>query len=135
MASIAMMVGGAVVNALAFTGSNYMFSKLQSHSEVERHNKAMEQFTAAQEAYQRERIQTLDFINQKLREQGHAEHTFKNVDYAIQEYNRVTNKTLQFPSKPTLSDFYEPTEEQKTQEIVFIVLSMGIVYFIAQKYK
>ena len=28
MASAAMMIGGAVVNALAFTGGNFLFSKL-----------------------------------------------------------------------------------------------------------
>ena len=28
MASVAIMVGGALVNALAFSGSNYLFSKL-----------------------------------------------------------------------------------------------------------
>ena len=28
MAAIGMMIGGAVVNALAFTGSNYLFSTL-----------------------------------------------------------------------------------------------------------
>ena len=30
MAAIGMMIGGAVVNALAFTGSNYLFSTLSS---------------------------------------------------------------------------------------------------------
>jgi hypothetical protein len=30
MASIAMLVGGALVNALAFSGSNYLFSMLRS---------------------------------------------------------------------------------------------------------
>jgi len=32
--SLVMMVGGAVVNALAFSGSNFMFSKLQNHDEI-----------------------------------------------------------------------------------------------------
>ena len=130
-----MMVGGAVVNALAFSGSNYMFSKLQSHDEIKRHNIAMERLEAAQDAYERQRIQQLDFINEKLREQGHAAHTFKDVDSAIREYNLVTNKTLQFPSPPKFSDFYQPTENQKMEEIAFIVVGMTIVYFIAQRFK
>ena len=128
-----MMVGGAVVNALAFSGSNFMFSKLQSHDEIKRHNKAMEQLQAAQDAYERKRIETLDFINEKLREQNHAEHTFKNVDYAIKEYNLVTNKSLSIPPEPKFSDYYQPTEKQKMGEIAFIVVGMTIVYLFAQK--
>lgn len=135
MASLVMMVGGAVVNALAFSGSNFLFSKLQSHHEIERHNRAMEQLEKAQDLYDRQRIEYLDFINQKLREQNHAEHTFKNVDEAIREYNLVTNKTLSLPSPPKFTDFYHPTEKEKAEEIAFIVIGMTIVYFIAQKFK
>jgi hypothetical protein len=46
MASIALMIGGAVVNALAFSGSSYMFSKLgheDAHEEQIRHDKAVEE--------------------------------------------------------------------------------------------
>ena len=128
-----MMVGGAVVNALAFSGSNYMFSKLQSHDEIKRRNNAMEQLQAAEDAYERKRIETLDFINEKLRQQNHAEHTFRNVDTAIKEYNLATNQTLRIPPKPKFSDFYRLTESQKMGEIAFIVVGMTIVYFIAQK--
>ena len=41
MASLMMMVGGAVVNALAFSGSNYLFSKMHSDEERKRHDKAI----------------------------------------------------------------------------------------------
>ena len=46
MASIAMLIGGALVNALAFTGSSYMFSRLSKDStdaERKRHDSAIEQ--------------------------------------------------------------------------------------------
>ena len=56
-----MMVGGAVVNALAFSGSNYMFSKLQSNDEIKRHNKAMENLQAAQDAYEKKENRNLRF--------------------------------------------------------------------------
>ena len=32
MASIGFLIGGAVINALAFTGSNYLFSSLSKES-------------------------------------------------------------------------------------------------------
>lgn len=135
MASLVMMVGGAIVNALAFSGSNYLFSKLQNGEERERHNKAMEQLARAQDQYEKKRIAQLDFINDKLRQQGHANKTFVNVDAAIKEYNVVTGKKVETTAPPKLSDFYQPSEEQKIGEIAFIVIGMTVVYFIASKVK
>ena len=46
-----MLVGGAMVNALAFSGSNYLFSMLRSsdlNEERKRHDQAVEQLQAAQ---------------------------------------------------------------------------------------
>ena len=36
MATLAVMIGGAAINALAFSGSNYLFSKLSDHGKAER---------------------------------------------------------------------------------------------------
>ena len=59
--AVAMMIGGAVVNALAFTGSNFLFSKLgknnDAEAESERHDKAVEQLEAAQAAWSQKRTQ------------------------------------------------------------------------------
>ena len=45
--AVAMMIGGAVVNSLAFTGGNFLFSKLgktqDAEKERERHDRAVEQ--------------------------------------------------------------------------------------------
>ena len=53
--AVAMMIGGAVVNALAFTGSNYLFSHLgksgDAEAERKRHDKALEQLEEAQAAW------------------------------------------------------------------------------------
>lgn len=132
MGSLVMMIGGAVVNALAFSGSNYMFSKLGTDNERKRHNRAMEQLASAQDAYERQRLAQLDFINTKLKLEGHASHTFKDVDNAIKEYYLVTGEQLPKLPPPKFSDFYRPSEKQKFQEIVFIVVGMTVVYFIAK---
>ena len=50
-AAIGMMFGGALVNALAFSRSNYFFSKLDkgdADEEQKRHDKAVEQLQTAQ---------------------------------------------------------------------------------------
>jgi len=46
MASVSFMFGSALVNALAFTGGNFLFSLGNKHGsldEAKRHNKAMEE--------------------------------------------------------------------------------------------
>ena len=51
MASVAMLIGGALANALAFTGSSYFFHRLSKDSidrERKRHNVAKEQLQKAQ---------------------------------------------------------------------------------------
>ena len=45
MASIAMLIGGGLANALAFTGSSYLFHRLSADNidaERKRHNAAIE---------------------------------------------------------------------------------------------
>ena len=108
MASIAMLVGGALVNALAFSGSNYLFTILRSSGvdeERKRHDKAVEQLQAAQASWSRKRTERLDFINKELRRQGHAVKTFRDVDAAMHEYAQVTGHNLDTmgpePNSPT----------------------------------
>ena len=65
-----MLVGGALVNALAFSGSNYLFTMLRSSGvdeERKRHDKAVEQLQAAQASWTRKRTERLHFINEELR--------------------------------------------------------------------
>ena len=133
---MAMMVGGAIVNALAFTGGNYLFSHMGSHSdeERERHDKAVEQLEAAQVAWNKKRTERLDFINEQMQKEHHAEQTFDDVDQAMKQYYYVTGKQLDpLPPEPKLSDFYTPSPDQQNREIVFIVLGMGATAFVAYK--
>ena len=134
MASIAMLVGGAIVNALAFSGSNFLFSKLKTDEERKRHDKAIEQLQAAQAEWSRKRTERIDFINEDLRRQNHAVQTFHDVDQAMQEYYLVTGKSLNpIGSEPQLSDFYTPSDDQKNREYLFIILGMATTGLIAYK--
>ena len=80
MATLAVMIGGAAINALAFSGSNYLFSKLSDHGEAERkrHDLAMEEFQKARDKWNKERVKRLDFINKRLREQQDARQAISN---------------------------------------------------------
>ena len=51
MASVAMQIGGALANALAFTGSSYLFHRLSKKSidaKRKRHDEAIEKLQKAQ---------------------------------------------------------------------------------------
>lgn len=137
MASLAMLVGGALVNALAFSGSSYLFSKLRSSEideERKRHDKAVEQLQAAQAAWSRKRTERLDWLNDELRRQGHALKTFRDVDEAMRRYAEVTGRNVEpLEPEPQLSDFYHPSEGQRDREIAFIILGMIGTGLIAYK--
>lgn len=132
-----MLIGGALVNALAFSGSNFLFSLFRSRGvdeERRRHDKAVEQLQAAQVAWSRRRAERLDWINEELRRQGHAVRTFQDVDAAIREYAQVTGKTLDpLEPEPQLSDYYQPSTDQKDREIAFVILGMAATGLVAYK--
>ena len=88
MASVVMLVGGVLVNALAFSGSNYLFSMLRRSGvdeERKHHNKAVEQLQAAQANWSRRRTERLDWINEELRRQNYAVQTFRDANAAIRK--------------------------------------------------
>ena len=132
-----MLVGGALVNALAFSGSNRLFSRLRSSGldeERKRRDKAVEQLHAAQAELSRKRTELLDWISEDLRRQGHAIQNFRDVDDAMREYSRVTGNIID-PLGPEskLYDFYVPSSGQKDCVIAFIVLGMAATGIIAYK--
>ena len=75
-----MMVGGAIVNAVAFTGGNFLFSKLSHNDsaaiEREHHDKALEQLQSVQAAWSKKRTQRLDWINAQMQREKHVVDTF-----------------------------------------------------------
>lgn len=136
--AVIMMIGGAAVNALAFSGSNYLFSHMGKNSDEERkrHDKAMEKLQEETTAWNEKRTERLDFINEQMKKERHATEEFDNADTAMKEYYYITGKQLPaLPPKPVLSDFYTPSEDQKNREIAFIVGGMVLTGFLVYKIK
>ena len=103
MESLLFTVGGAVVNALVFSGTNYIFSRLTDHGveERKRHDLALEKLQRTRDEWDRYRMKQLDFINKRLREINEARAYINNVDEAIVEYYRVFAKQIKpLPSEP-----------------------------------
>ena len=132
-----MLVGGALVNALAFSGSNYLFTILRSSGvdeECKRHDKAVKQLQVSQVSWSQKRTERLDWINEELRQQGHAVKTFRDVDAAMQQYAQITGHNLDpLGPKPQLADFYHPSDGQKDREITFIILGMATTGLVAYR--
>jgi Flp pilus assembly protein TadB len=132
MATVAMMVGGAIINALAFSGSNYLFSKVHT-DEMNKHNLALEQLAKEREEYEKKRQERLDFINDRMREMNHSEQTFSNVDEAMEKYYELTGKPLpELGAEPKLDDFYTVSDSQKILDYTIIVGGLFLTYYIAK---
>ena len=135
MASIGFLIRGALVNALAFTGSNYLFSSLSRESidkEQKRHNKAIKDLQRAQIEWAKKRQEQLDYINSEIAKEHKAEKRFMDLNSAMQQYFIVTGRQLEpLAPKPVLSDIYVPSEDHHNRELAFITLSMvGITAFL-----
>ena len=85
MASLLFTVGGAVVNASAFSGTNFVFGRLTAHGEKERerHDLALERLQKARDEWNKDQMKRVDFINKRL-----------HVDEAMLEYYRVFAKQI-----------------------------------------
>jgi len=138
MASIAIMVGGAVLNATAFIGGNYLARALgggdkAALAEKVRHDKALEAYQAAYAKYTRDRTKLLDWIATNAQIKAEAKQNFTDTDYAFKLYNQTHPDELMTPPKePKFSDFYQPSEQQKKGELMFVgagALALGFAAF------
>ena len=97
MASVAMLIGGAIANTLAFTGSSYLFLRLSVNSidtKTKRHDAVIEQLQKAQIEWVKRRQQRIDFINKQLRLERKAETKFTELNDAMREYHEVFGHEL-----------------------------------------
>ena len=74
MTPILFIVGGAMVNALAFSDTNFIFSRLTDHGaeERKRHDLAIKKIQRARDEWNKDRMKRLYFINRRLREKNEA---------------------------------------------------------------
>ena len=73
----------------------------------------------------------MDFINKRLHEQQDARQAISNLEDGMREYYRVFVKRIKpLGPEPVFSDFYSPLENQKKEEIFFIVFGTGLISYI-----
>jgi len=104
MASIAIMVGGAVLNAVAFFGGKYLARVLGGSDkaaleEKGHHDKALEEYQAAYAKYMRDCTRLLDWIATNTQIKAEAKQNFTNTDYAFKLYNQAHPDERMIPPK------------------------------------
>ena len=108
MASVLFTGGGAVVNALAFSGTNFLFSRFTNHGaeECKRHDLTLKKVQRARDEWNRDRMKRLDFMNKRLREKNEARTYINNVDEEMLEYYCVFAKNIKsLPPEPNYQIF------------------------------
>ena len=138
MATLAIMIGGAVLNAATFIGGNYLAKALSGDSgqavldERKRHDLALEKYQADYAQYQKDRTQLLDWIAEQDRKKDKAIHDFQGTDQALALYNQTHRAKVVLPKEPEFSDYYKPSPQQKNGELLFIgagTLALGYAAF------
>ena len=88
MANLAVIIEGAAINLLAFSGSNNLFSKLSDHGQEKRkkHDLAIENFQKAKDEWNKKQMKKIDFINKRLHDKQHAKQAITDLEDGMREY-------------------------------------------------
>ena len=120
MASIAIAIGGAVLNATSFI-ARYLSvdDKAQAEKERERHDHALEKYNEAVDRFGERQEKLQDFIAENDRLKYQTSQNLVNVDNALKLYNQTYNEKIVL-KKPQITDYYSPSNQQKTAEILYV---------------
>ena len=140
MASIAIMIGGAIINATTFVGGSYLAKYLSgkdTDAERKRHDLALEKYEKDYQVWQKNRQKVLDWYSQRRDEKDRAGQDLANTDEALKLYNRVHEAVDQpqvsLGKEPSWGNYYKPSSSQKTAEIVYVAGGMmGVVYLASR---
>ncbi len=95
---IAMSLVGAVLNATAFIGGNYLaktFSGNDADQERVRHDKALEKFTSDHNRWSQKRQEIYDYINMQKEKRSSAI-DFNIIDDSLELYKNTQLENLVF---------------------------------------
>ena len=132
------MIGGAIGNAVAFTGGNYLAKYLSGDTaaamqkEREGHDCALEACQAAYAKYIRDRTKLLYGIAKNAQKKAQPKQNFTNT---FKLYNQAHPETRMIPPKePKFSDFYQPSEQQKNGELLSVGASTLVLGYAAFRF-
>ena len=132
MASLIALAGGAVVNALAFSGSNFLFHKLSSSDEErKRHDLAIESYQRDHNRWMEDRQQEIDAEQRRRRAAQRSENHLQELDASMREYAKAWE--VRNP-EPKFSQYYHPSEDQKKKDylggLVAVAAIGGVAWYV-----
>ena len=128
------IIGASILSAAMFTIGGAIYDQFRN-SDVERHNKAMEKLNEETVKYNRERQMTLEYINYQLKMQQDAISNFNDIDSALVRYNELfPDNKIELRDKPTISDYYIPSDEKINTEYVLVIGSGLLTGYIVYNY-
>ena len=126
---LATLIGGAVLNATSFIGGNYLAKYLSGSNldeERKRHDLAIEKLQKSRDEWNRKRQKYQDYLYKQTLKKNKAELDFTHTDIALEKLEQT---------EPVLTDYYEPSEQQKQGEILYIILGGAVVLLLIKKMK
>lgn len=136
MANIDIMIGGVIINVMAYVGGNYLAKYLSSDSaceEKKRHDLAVEMYEKEYQKYQEKRTKLNDYIATNDGMKDEAKENIENSDYALKLYNE-TRQDQKDVNEPQLSDCYKPSPNQKRGEMIYVGVSALAIGFAASHF-
>ena len=132
MASLLALAGGALINAVAFSGTNYMFHNLSSSDEERHsHNLKIEIFQKDHNAWIEKRQNNIDAEQKRKRAARTAEDHMRELDASMREYARAWETAN---PEPKFYQYYHPSEDHKKKDYLgtFVAVAAigGVAYYV-----
>ena len=128
------VVAGGLFNAVAFAGAGYVFHKLDKkgyEDEMERHNLAMEQLTAAREKWYEKTVEKKNKIALLRQRLNDANKNLDDTNEAL--HNLQTAMDEDIGPEPTLDEYYEPSDDMKMYTNVVVGVTRSVAGVLASK--
>jgi len=136
MASIVLMVGGAILNATAFTGGSYLAKYLSGEdTERVRHDKALEKYQRDMGEWEKQQKVYQNWLDKQYVNKKQADENLDSTDQAFILYNKAhPSAVLKFQNKPNFNNYYSPSEKQKQYELIYVSGGTLAAGYLVSKY-
>ena len=137
MASIAIMLRGAVLNATTFIGGCHLAKYLSGRNtdqERVRHDKALKKYQKDYFKYEENRQRLLDWVDANRHNDAIASQNLSNTDESVKLYNRTHPDDNLEVNEPIFHDYYQPSNDQKIGEMIYVGGGMLSLGYLASKW-
>ena len=131
---MASVVAGGLFNAVAFAGAGYVFHKLDKkgyEDEMKRHNLAMEQLTAAKEKWYEKTVEKKNKVALLRQQLEDANKDLDATNGALHKLRTAMDEDIGL--EPTITDYYEPSDEMKMYTNVVVGVTGSVAGVLASK--